>query len=93
MIGLIIKIILSLSSLSFVVYLFGEGSWGWAIMFIPVTLLITLFIFRNQNILLALNQMRLQNVEKAEKFVNRIKQPQYLIKGQRAYFYYLKAYL
>ena len=34
---------------------------------------------------------RLQNVEKAEKYVNRIKQPQFLIRGQRAYFYYLKA--
>ncbi len=91
MIALIIKIILTLSSLGFTIFLFNDGSWGWGIMFIPVTILVGVFIFRNENILLALNQMRLQNVEKAAKYINRIKQPQYLIKGQRAYYYYMKA--
>jgi tetratricopeptide (TPR) repeat protein len=89
MIGLIIKIILSLSSFGFTVSLFANGSWGWGIVMIFVTAIIVLTIFRNEWIILAFNQMRLQNTEKAAKYLSRIKQPQYLVKGQRAYFYYL----
>ena len=91
MIGLIIKLLLSLSSLFYTGYLFYSGSWGWGIVFIFVSALFILSIFRNENIILALNQMRLQNVEKAQKYLNRIKQPQFLIKRQRAYYYYLLA--
>ncbi|MCG8575780.1 MAG: DUF2892 domain-containing protein [Flavobacteriales bacterium] len=89
MIALILKLVLSLGSLGYTSYLFYEGSWGWGICFILVTALFVLTIFRNENILLALNQMRLQNTEKAAKHLARIKQPQYLIKRQRAYYYYL----
>jgi tetratricopeptide (TPR) repeat protein len=91
MIGLIIKLGLSLGSLAFTTWLFATGSWGWGIVFIFVTGVVILSIFRNQNILLAALQMRQQNVEKAKKYLNRIKQPQYLIRGQRAYFFYLSA--
>lgn len=90
MIGLIIKILLSLSSLFYTGFLFYNGNWGWGITFIFVTALIVVFIFRNENILMAFNQIRLQNMDKANKYLNRIKQPQYLPKRQRAYYYYLK---
>ena len=33
--------------------------------------------------------MRQQNQEKALSYLSKIKQPQYLLKGQRAYYYYL----
>ncbi|MCH2233406.1 MAG: DUF2892 domain-containing protein [Crocinitomicaceae bacterium] len=89
MISLIIKLVLSLGSLFYTGYLFATGSWGWGIMFIFVTALFVLLIFRNENILLALAQMRTQNYEKAQKYLGRIKQPQFLLKRQRAYFYYL----
>jgi tetratricopeptide (TPR) repeat protein len=89
MIALIIKLILSLGSLFLTTYFFYDGSWGWGICFIFVTALFVLTIFRNENILLALNQMRMQNQDKAAKYLNRIKQPQFLIKRQRAYYYYL----
>jgi tetratricopeptide (TPR) repeat protein len=91
MIGLIIKLALSLGSLALTVYLFADGSWLWGIFFILVTAFFTLFIFRNQNIILAALQMRQQNIEKAQKYLARIKQPQFLFKGQRAYYYYLLA--
>lgn len=91
MIGLIIKLALSLGSLGFTVYLFSQGSWGWGIFMIFVSAFFTLFIFRNQNILLAALQMRQQNIPKAQKYLGRIKQPQYLFRGQRAYYYYLLA--
>lgn len=90
MIGLILKIILSLSSFAYTVYLFGTGSWGWGIVMLLVTTLITLTIFRNEWILLTMVQLRQQNMEKATKHLNRIKQPQYLIKRQRAFYYYLR---
>lgn len=89
MIALIIKLFLALGSLFYTGYLFATGSWGWGIMFIFVTAFFTLLIFRNENVLLALNQMRMQNHEKAAKYLARIKQPQFLLKRQRAYYYYL----
>lgn len=91
MISLLLKLILSLGSLAYTVYLFSDGSWGWGIFMIFVSAFFTLFIFRNQNIILAALQMRQQNVVKAQKHLSRIKQPQFLMKGQRAYFYYLMA--
>lgn len=91
MIGLIIKILLSLSSIAFTAYLFADGSWVWGIFMILASAFFTLLIFRNQNIILAALQMRQQNIEKAQKYLSRIKQPQYLFKGQRAYYFYLMA--
>lgn len=91
MIELIIKIGLSLAAFVFTVFLFFTGSWGWGIVMLFVTAIIVLTIFRNQWILLAFNQLRLQNIEKAEGLLKRIKHPQYLMKGQRAYYYYLTA--
>jgi tetratricopeptide (TPR) repeat protein len=89
MIGLIIKIVLTLGSLFFTTFLFATGSWGWGIMFVFVTVILGLFIFRNENLIMAALQMRQQNMDKALKFLNRIKQPQFLMRGQRAYFYFL----
>jgi tetratricopeptide (TPR) repeat protein len=91
MIGLIIKIALTLGSLAFTVYLFNEGSWVWGIFMILVTAFFGLFIFRNQNIILAALQLRQQNIPKAQKHLSRIRQPQYLFRGQRAYYYYIMA--
>ena len=90
MIGLLLKIILSLSSFAYTVYLFANGSWGWGIVMALVTVIITLTIFRNEWILLTMVQLRQQNMEKATKYLNRIKHPQYLIKRQRAFYYYLQ---
>lgn len=90
MIGLVLKIAASLGMISLTAYQFSIGHWGWGIFLIFLSAIPPLLIFRNENILLAFNQIRLQNMEKAMKHLNRIKQPQYLIKTQRAYYYYLK---
>ncbi len=90
MIGLIIKIVLSLASFISTFMLFANGYWGWGIVMILVTTIIVLTIFRNEWIILAVNQLRLQNNEKASKYLSKIKQPDYLVKRQRAYYYYLK---
>lgn len=93
MIGFIIRTILALAAVSFNVYLFYVGSWGWGITFIFVTALIILSFFRNENVILALYQMRLGKQEKAWKYLNRIKSPQFLPRKQHAYVIYLKGML
>lgn len=91
MIAFIIRIVLALVATGFNVYLFTSGHWGWGITFLFVTALIILSFFRNENVLLALNQMRVGNTDKAKKYIDRITQPQYLPKRQHAYVLFLKA--
>jgi hypothetical protein len=91
MIAFIIRIVLAVVATGFNVYLFSTGHWGWGITFIFVTALIILSFFRNENVLLALNQMRVGNTDKAKKYIDRISHPQYLPKRQHAYVLFLKA--
>ena len=57
------------------------------------TLIFGFSFFRNENMILALNQMRLGDTEKAKKYINRISNPQFLPKKQHAYVLFLKAVL
>ena len=91
MIAFIIRIVLALVATGFNVYLFATGHWGWGITFLFVTALIILSFFRNENILLALNQMRVGNTDKAKKYIDRITNPEFLPKRQHAYVLFLKA--
>ncbi|MBM3185984.1 MAG: DUF2892 domain-containing protein [Bacteroidetes bacterium] len=91
MTGFIIRIALALTALSFNVWLFATGHWGWGITFLLVTALIILSFFRNENMILALNQMRIGNTDKAKKYIDRISHPQFLPRKQHAYVLYLKA--
>ena len=91
MIGFFIRCLLALASLSFNVVLFINGSWGWGISLIFVTAIIILSFFRNEQMILALNQMRIGNNEKAKKYINRITAPQFMPRRQHAYVLYLKA--
>ena len=91
MIGFIVRIALALSSLGFNIYLFASGHWGWGISFIFITALIIASFFRNENMILALNQMRVGNTDKAKKYVDRISHPEFLPRRQHAYILFLKA--
>ena len=91
MIAFIIRIVLAVVATGFNVYLFATGHWGWGITFLFVTALIILSFFRNENVLLALNQMRVGNTDKAKKYIDRISNPEFLPKRQHAYFLFLKA--
>jgi hypothetical protein len=93
MIGFIIRVILGIAAVGFNVYLFYVGSWGWGITFILVTALIILSFFRNENVIMALYNMRMGKQEKAWKALNRIKAPNLLPKKQHAYVLYLKGML
>jgi|SRR5690554_85423 len=93
MIGFIIRVILAGSALFFNVYLFATGSWGWGITMIFPTALIWLSFWRNENVIIALYQMRLGKNDKAWKALERIKALKFLPKKQRAYVLYLKGML
>ncbi len=91
MTGFIIRIALAVSSFGFNVWLFATGHWGWGITFLFITAIIVLSFFRNENMILALNQMRVGNTDKAKKYIDRITHPQFLPKKQHAYILFLKA--
>ena len=93
MIGLIIRIVLTAAALWFNFNLFYTGYWGWGITFILVSALLVLSFFRNENVIIALYQMRLGKQDKAWKALNRIRDPRYLPKRQHAYVLYLKGML
>jgi tetratricopeptide (TPR) repeat protein len=93
MTAFIIRIVLALVATFFNVYLFYSGYWGWGIFFIFITSLVILSFFRNENMILALNQMRVGNHDKAKVYINKISHPHLLPKKQHAYVLYLKAVL
>jgi tetratricopeptide (TPR) repeat protein len=91
MLGFIIRCILTAVSLFLTVYSFGSGHWGWGIVMIFVTALVVLTFFRNVYMIMALNQMRVGNQEKAHDYIKKITRPDLLPKKQHAYILYLKA--
>lgn len=91
MVGFIIRCVLAAASLFFNVYLFVTGHWGWGITFLFVTAIIILSFFRNENMILALNQMRMGNTDKARHYINKITAPQLMPRKQHAYVLFLQA--
>lgn len=93
MIGFILRIAVFALALGSTVWLFATGYWGWGIFMILPLAIIGFTFFRNENMILALNQMRLGNTDKAQKYINRISAPQFLPKSQHAYVIFLQAVL
>ena len=93
MIGFILRIAVFAIALTSTIWLFTTGYWGWGIFMIFPLVIIGFTFFRNENMILALNQMRLGNTEKAQKYINRIAAPQLLPKKQHAYVIFLQAVL
>lgn len=93
MINFLIRCIVAASSLFYTSYLFATGHWGWAICMIFVTAIIGLSFFRNERMIMGLNQMRLGNTDKAKMHINKISAPQFLPRKQYAYVLFLQAVL
>ncbi len=93
MLGFIIKCALALTSLFGTIALFANGNWGWGIVMIFVTAIIGVFFFRHERMILALNQMRTGNQDKAKYHIEKITMPHVLPRKQHAYVLYLKAVL
>jgi tetratricopeptide (TPR) repeat protein len=91
MTGFILRIFIALTLLFGTIILFSTGELGWGITSVFPLALVIFSFFRNEQVILALNQMRIGNQEKAKKHINRITAPQYMTRRQHAYVLYLKA--
>lgn len=91
MLNKIIRLSLTAVFVALAVWQFIEGNIGNGIMLVLLAGLVLFTYFRNENILIAFWHMRKNNMAKAEKSLDRIKNPeQSLVKGQLAYYYMLK---
>jgi hypothetical protein len=91
MTGFILRIFIALTLLFGTIILFSTGYWGWGITSVLPLALVILSFFRNEQVILALNQIRIGNQDKAKMYINRIKAPEYMPRRQHAYVLYLKA--
>lgn len=91
MINKYIKLILSGFALGFSIYQFIDGLIGNGIMYLLISLIILFLYFKNEFLLLAFFQLRKQNLDGANKWLNKIKNPSSaLVKKQQGYYNYLK---
>lgn len=86
-----IRLILTAGLLALAVWQFIEGNIGNGILFVLLAALVLFTYFRNEHILISFWHLRKNNLAKAEKSLDRIKNPEKsLIRGQLAYYYMLK---
>ena len=74
-------------------YLIYDGYWGWSIWVFLLAGLVVLTIFRNEQVIIAMVQLRQQNIEKAERALLRITKPEGMLQGQQAYYHLLMGML
>ena len=90
MLNKIIKIVLTAGLLAWSVFQFIEGNIGNGILLVLLVALVVLLIFRHEMLLIAFWFVRKGDMEKAEKYLDMIKQPQHLIRAQEAYYYFMR---
>ncbi|MFV0238339.1 MAG: DUF2892 domain-containing protein [Flavobacteriales bacterium] len=89
-----IKIILAVFILTGGIYCFVDREIGWGIFWILLAVIPVFLFFKNEFLLLTFYHLQKQNMGSAEKWLGYIKNPSsQLIKGQEAYFYYMKGLL
>ena len=84
----IIKSILAAAAIAFNTYLFIQGRWGWGITLLFVTAILVLVVFRSTRMIMVFYQMRMQRMDKAKTWLNRIN-PDHLWAKQKGYYYFL----
>ena len=90
MMNKIIRLGLTVVLLALSVWQFAEVNIGNGIMWLLLAGLVLLTYFKNERILLSFWHLRKNNLDKAERALLKIKNPdQSLIKGQQAYYYML----
>lgn len=91
MLNKIIRLAITAAILTWSVFQFIDGEIGNGISLILLAGLVLFTYFRNERILISLWYMRKQNMEKAGKMLDSIKNPEAsLTKGNRAYYYLLQ---
>lgn len=90
MINKILKYLLIAAAFGWMIYQFYLGNIGNGILFIFITALLVLSLFRHERIMWAFIQLRRQKFAKADRILDGIKQPHHLMRSQEAYYYYLR---
>lgn len=86
MINKYLKIIISVTFGLLAVWQFIEVNIGWGLLSLFVSGIAVLLIYRHERILVAFYHMRKGDMEKAQVSIEKIKNPDALVKGQRAYY-------
>ena len=85
-----IKLIVAASIIAFAIYQFTEGNIGNGIFLLLLSAIFILFYFKNELIILSFLQLRKQNFEGANKYLDMISNPDTaLVKKQQGYYNYL----
>jgi tetratricopeptide (TPR) repeat protein len=84
----IIKSIIAAAAITFNTYLFVQGRWGWGITLLFATAVLVLVVFRSTRMIMVFYQMRMQRMDKAKIWLNRIN-PEHLWAKQKGYYYFL----
>ena len=84
----ILKILVAASSVAYTVLLYTQGSWGAAIGMTLLSILLVLANLRSVRLVFAFANLRMQRMEEAVKWLNRIQTSQ-LWPGQRGYYHFL----
>jgi tetratricopeptide (TPR) repeat protein len=84
----ILKAIVAAAAVAFNTYLFVLGRWGWGITLLLVTVILVLVVFRSTRMIMVFYQMRMQRMDKAKVWLNRIN-PEHLWAKQKGYYYFL----
>lgn len=85
-----IRIIIAVVLLIGTVALFFFGQWGWGILGILLTIIVTVTFFFNEYMLIAQYYLRKENMDKAAQWLNRITNyERQLFKGQYGYYHLL----
>ncbi len=89
-----IKIVLAILIFAGGVYCMLGKEYGWGGFLIFLSIFPVFLFFKNEFLLLTFYHLQKQNIDSAEKWLGYIKNPtSQLVKGQEAYFYYMKGLL
>lgn len=84
-----IKIIIAAVLGTISIWQFAEVNIGWGILSLLGAGFAVLLIYRNERILTAFYHMRKGDMQKAQESIEKISNPEGLVKGQRAYYHLL----
>ena len=84
----IFKLLVAAASVAYTVLLYTQGSWGAAVGMTLLSVVIVLANLRSVRLVFAFANLRLQRMDDAVKWLNRIK-PAQLWPGQRGYYHFL----
>jgi len=86
-----LKLVIAAAIFILAILQFVDENIGNGILLLLLAGVFVFFYFKNEILLLAFLQMRKQNMEGTENWLNKIKKPESaLIESQQAYYYYLK---